>query len=115
MVEIADGRRPRIFSSPHFLAQSSADIFAQGINVVFALPKGDVEHKFSLTCVFCPECRKLQYRQMPAVQKINYSTAVNRIARQSVGVPTDDTVCLSALNPIEHFVEQRTPRNFCRL
>ncbi|OHA42249.1 MAG: hypothetical protein A3G59_03045 [Candidatus Taylorbacteria bacterium RIFCSPLOWO2_12_FULL_47_20] len=112
VIEIADWRRSRIFSPPHFLAQSSTDIFAQRINVVFALPEGDVEHKFSLRGVFCPKSRELQHRQMPAIQKINNAPAINRIARQSVRVLTDNAVRFPALYAVEHIVKNRATRNF---
>src|SRR3989338_7796154 len=52
---------------------------------------------------------------MPAVQEINYSSSVHRIARQTIRIPTDDTVCLTTLYPVEHRIKKRTTRNFCRL
>ncbi|OGN16118.1 MAG: hypothetical protein A3C81_00880 [Candidatus Yanofskybacteria bacterium RIFCSPHIGHO2_02_FULL_46_19] len=52
---------------------------------------------------------------MPAIQKINYFSAVNRIARQSVGVPRQNSVRFATLYPIEHFVKNGAARNFGRL
>jgi len=52
---------------------------------------------------------------MPAVQKINYSSTINRIARQTIRIPADNAVRFSALNSVEHFVKHRTPWTFSRL
>src|SRR3989338_7411454 len=115
IVYVAHWRKAWIFTSFHFLAQTSFSIFGKRIHIVFALPKGDVEHKFSLRGIFRPESWKFQYRQMPAIQKINYFSTINRIARQSIRMPSQNSVCFAALYAIEHIVKYRTARNFGRL
>ena len=52
---------------------------------------------------------------MPAIQKINNASAVNRIARQSIRMPRQNSVRFAMLYAIEHIVEYRTARNFGRL
>ncbi|MFH1867055.1 MAG: hypothetical protein ABIJ81_03160 [Patescibacteria group bacterium] len=79
------------------------------------MPKYNVQHKFSLRGVFKPQGWKLQARKFFSVQKVNDTPAVHRIARQSVRVPSQNSVCLALLYFVQHFVKNRTARNFGRL
>ncbi|MBI2577843.1 MAG: hypothetical protein HYV77_03315 [Candidatus Wildermuthbacteria bacterium] len=97
------------------MAQSSPDIFAQGIDVVFALPEGDIEHELSLRCWLKPECGKLQNHNAPAIQEIYNPAPINRIARQSVWMPCQNPTDLTLLYARKHRIEYRTARNFGRL
>ncbi|OGI66688.1 hypothetical protein A2823_01205 [Candidatus Nomurabacteria bacterium RIFCSPHIGHO2_01_FULL_41_91] len=81
IVDISNGRNARILASSHFLAQTTLRVFGKRIHIVFALPKSDVQHKFSLRCWFKPKLRKLQRRNTPAINQIDYLSAVHRIAR----------------------------------
>src|SRR3989338_380965 len=47
VIDISNWSQRRIFAPSHFLAQSSFSIFGKRIYIVFALPKSDVQHKFS--------------------------------------------------------------------
>ncbi|OGN16616.1 MAG: hypothetical protein A3C81_02520 [Candidatus Yanofskybacteria bacterium RIFCSPHIGHO2_02_FULL_46_19] len=81
VIDISNWSQRRIFAPSHFLAQSSFSIFGKRIYIVFALPKSDVQHKFSLWCRFKPELHKFQCHKSTCVHKINYFSTVNRIAR----------------------------------
>src|SRR3989338_10851966 len=58
VIDIANWRKAWIFASFNFLAQSSFSIFGKRIHIVFALPKGDVEHELSLRGIFHPKSLK---------------------------------------------------------
>ncbi|MDD4466968.1 MAG: hypothetical protein PHQ08_00760 [Candidatus Pacebacteria bacterium] len=94
------------------MAQPSLCVFGKRIHIVFALPKGDVEHELSLSRVFIPKLRKFKRSKSTAVQEIDYLSAINRIARQSVGVPRQNSVCFAMFNAREHIVENEAARNF---
>jgi len=94
------------------LAQSSLCIFGKRIHIVFALPKGDIEHELSLRGIFVPKLREFEGRKSTAVQKVNYLSSVNRIARQSVGMPRQNSVRLAAFYPREHIVKNGAAWNF---
>ncbi|HEY4477080.1 MAG TPA: hypothetical protein VJB56_00455 [Candidatus Paceibacterota bacterium] len=115
IVDIANRRNARIFSASHFLAQTTLRVFGKRIHIVFALPKCDIQHKFSLRRWFKPELRKFQRRNMPAINEINNLATINRIARQSIGMPSQNSVHLAMFKFFQHFAEYRTARNFGRL
>ncbi|OGZ21121.1 MAG: hypothetical protein A3C48_01935 [Candidatus Nealsonbacteria bacterium RIFCSPHIGHO2_02_FULL_38_75] len=94
------------------MAQTTLRVFGKRIHIVFALPKSDIQHKFSLRRWFKPKLWKLQRRNTPAINKVNYLSAVNRIARQSIGVPSQNSVRLVFFNSLYHSAEYRTARNF---
>ncbi|OHB23206.1 MAG: hypothetical protein A2939_02210 [Parcubacteria group bacterium RIFCSPLOWO2_01_FULL_48_18] len=81
IIDIANRRNAGIFASSYFLAQTPLGVFGKRINIVFALPKGDIEHKFSLRRWLKPELREFQRRNTPAINEINDLSTINRIAR----------------------------------
>ncbi|MFA5813617.1 MAG: hypothetical protein WC862_03855 [Patescibacteria group bacterium] len=115
IVDIANRRNARIFASSDFLAQTTLRVFGKRIHIVFALPKSDIQHKFSLRRWFKPKLRKLQRRNTPAINEINNLSAVHRIARQSVGVPRQNSVRPAFFNTLYHFAKNRAAGNFGRL
>ncbi|OHA21174.1 MAG: hypothetical protein A2W52_04105 [Candidatus Taylorbacteria bacterium RIFCSPHIGHO2_02_49_25] len=94
------------------MAQSSFRILGKRIHIVFALPKGDIEHELALRGVFAPKGRKLQARKFFAVQEEDKQSSVHRIARQSVRVPCQNSVRIALLNTLCHFAKYRSARNF---
>ncbi|OGD40945.1 hypothetical protein A3K28_00020 [Candidatus Azambacteria bacterium RIFOXYB1_FULL_40_33] len=78
------------------MAQTTLRVFGKRIHIVFALPKNDVQHKFSLRRIFKPQRWKLQARKFADVQKVNDTPAVHRITRQSVRVPSQNSVGLAS-------------------
>ena len=52
---------------------------------------------------------------MPAVHKVDYFSTVNRISRQAVGVPSQNSLRFAFLNARNHFVKNWPARNFGRL
>ncbi|MCL5257727.1 MAG: hypothetical protein M1505_00615 [Patescibacteria group bacterium] len=52
---------------------------------------------------------------MPAIQKIDNASTVNRIARQSVGMPGQNSVGFTSFNTFYHFTKNQSARNFGRL
>ncbi|MDP3980892.1 MAG: hypothetical protein Q8Q33_05720 [Chlamydiota bacterium] len=112
IVYIANRRNARIFASTDFLAQTPLGVFGKRIHIVFALPKCDIQHKFSLWRWLKPKLRKLQRHNTPAINEINYLSTVNRIARQSIGMPRQNSVRLAMFNSFQHFAKYRTARNF---
>ncbi|MBI2463002.1 MAG: hypothetical protein HYV65_02090 [Candidatus Spechtbacteria bacterium] len=79
------------------------------------MPKGDIEHELSLRGIFAPKLRKFQVRKSTAVKQVDNLSTVNRIARQSVGVPSKNSVCIAVFNARNHLVENGTTGNFGRL
>ncbi|OGM98314.1 MAG: hypothetical protein A2915_04350 [Candidatus Yanofskybacteria bacterium RIFCSPLOWO2_01_FULL_41_34] len=79
------------------------------------MPKSDIEHELTLGGIFIPKLWKLQARKSTCVQKINNLSTINRIARQSVRMPSQNSVCFTALDASKHFVKNRSARNFGRL
>ncbi|HPA25513.1 MAG TPA: hypothetical protein PLK76_02015 [bacterium] len=112
IIKITNWSKRGIFTAPYFLAQPSFRIFGKRIHIIFALPEGNVEHKFPLRSCFKPKCGKFQHCQVPAVQEINYLAAINRIARQSVGVPSQNSVGLASFYALHHFIKNRSAWNF---
>ncbi|MFH1968642.1 MAG: hypothetical protein ABIJ84_04610 [bacterium] len=112
IVYVANRRNARIFAPTDFLAQTTLGVFRKRIHVVFALPKSDIQHKFSLRRWFKPKLREFQSRNTPAINEIDYLSAVHRIARQPIGVPSQNSICLVMFNSFQHFAEYRTARNF---
>ena len=48
IIYISNRRNARILAPTDFLAQTTLGIFGKRIHIVFALPKGDIEHELSL-------------------------------------------------------------------
>ena len=64
VIEIADSDISGPVTALEFLAQTSLHVFRKVVDVIFGLPKGDLEHEFTLGRVFKPERRKLEKEQM---------------------------------------------------
>ncbi|OGM97906.1 MAG: hypothetical protein A2735_03025 [Candidatus Yanofskybacteria bacterium RIFCSPHIGHO2_01_FULL_41_21] len=112
IIYVADRRNARIFAPSHFLAQTTLRVFGKRIHIVFALPKSDIQHKFSLRRWLKPELREFQRCNMPAINEINDLSTIYRIARQSVRMPSQNSVRLAMFNSFQHFAKYRTARNF---
>ncbi|MBM3257353.1 MAG: hypothetical protein FJY98_03475 [Candidatus Liptonbacteria bacterium] len=97
------------------MAQTTLRVFGKRIHIVFALPKYNVQHKFSLRGIFKPQRWKFERLNTPAIQEINYFPAVHRIARQSIRVPSQNSVSFAIFYLVQHFVENWSTRNFGRL
>src|SRR3989344_4072047 len=52
---------------------------------------------------------------MPAIQQVDYATTVHRIARQTIRMPSKDSVCIAVFNTRNHFIKHRTTGDFGRL
>ncbi|MBI2484616.1 hypothetical protein HYW18_00435, partial [Candidatus Uhrbacteria bacterium] len=76
------------------------------------MPKNNIEHELTLWRILEPQRWKFQRRKTPAIQKVNDTPAVHRIARQPIRVPSQNSVCLTVLNLFQHFPKYRTARNF---
>jgi len=62
VVDVANRSGTRIFTAPHLVLEAALGVLAQGIDVVFALAEGHVEHEFSLRRVLEPKLRKFEHR-----------------------------------------------------
>ncbi|MCG2689367.1 hypothetical protein L6255_02925 [Candidatus Parcubacteria bacterium] len=78
------------------------------------MPKGDIEHELSLRGVFTPKLWKFQVRKSTAVKQVDNFSSINRIARQSVGMPSKNSVCIAVFDTLYHLVENRTTSSFGR-
>ncbi|MCC7543827.1 hypothetical protein IT415_03960 [bacterium] len=76
------------------------------------MPKSNVQHKFSLRRWLKPKLRKFQRRDTLAIYEINNLATVHGIARQSVGVPSQNPVRLAIFNTLYHFTKYRTAGDF---
>ncbi|HWO06997.1 MAG TPA: hypothetical protein VNM40_00225 [Candidatus Paceibacterota bacterium] len=94
------------------MAQTTFCVFGKRIHIVFALPKDDVQHKFSLWRIFKPQRRKFERGELAGIKQVDNTPAVHRIARQSVCVPRQNSVGFALLYAIEHTVKNRSARNF---
>jgi len=65
--------------------------------------------------IFTPKLWKLQVRKSTAVKQVDNLSTIHRIARQSIRMPSKNSVCIAVFNPRNHFVENRTTDNFGRL
>ncbi|PIS40691.1 MAG: hypothetical protein COT26_01985 [Candidatus Kerfeldbacteria bacterium CG08_land_8_20_14_0_20_43_14] len=59
--------------------------------------------------------RKFQVRKSTAVKQVDNFSTVNRIARQSVRVPSKNSVCIAVFNTRNHSVKYRATDNFGKL
>ncbi|MBI2990334.1 MAG: hypothetical protein HYY51_04095 [Candidatus Magasanikbacteria bacterium] len=76
------------------------------------MPKGDIEHELSLRGIFTPKLWKFEIRKSATVKQVDNFSTVHRIARQSVRMPSKNSVCFASFNTLNHFVEYRTTDNF---
>src|SRR3989344_8394275 len=83
--------RPNTFSQ--FCSMPALDILGKIINVVFALPKGNVQHEFSLRCIFKPVGRKFQVFNLSCVQEVDNLSSIYGISGETIWVPTQNPVC----------------------
>ncbi|MBU4369139.1 hypothetical protein KKG58_00040 [Patescibacteria group bacterium] len=97
------------------MAQTTLRIFGKRIHIIFALPKGNVQHELALWRRFKPKLRKLQRHNTPAIYEVDNLASVHRIARYTIRVPTNDAVGFSALYASHHGVKNRPAGNFRRL
>ncbi|OJI06766.1 hypothetical protein BK004_02225 [bacterium CG10_46_32] len=88
IIEVTNGRGAGVHASSQLCSVSSPDIFRKVINVIFALPKGNVQHKFSLWRTLEPKRWKLEVFDFSCVQHIHDLTAINRISGETIRVPT---------------------------
>ncbi|OHA21223.1 MAG: hypothetical protein A2W52_01835 [Candidatus Taylorbacteria bacterium RIFCSPHIGHO2_02_49_25] len=56
--------------------------------------------------------REFEARKVSDVEKVNYLSAIHRIARQAIGVPTDNSRHFTFLYSPHHFAKNGTTWNF---
>ncbi|OGZ42490.1 MAG: hypothetical protein A3H62_00495 [Candidatus Ryanbacteria bacterium RIFCSPLOWO2_02_FULL_44_40] len=100
------------YSHAYFLAKSTLRVLGKRIDIVFALHKSHRQREFALWRVFKPVAREFEARKVSDVEKIDYLSAVHRIARQTIGVPTDNPRHFTFLNTPHHFAKNGTTWNF---
>ena len=66
------------------------------------------EHELIKRCIAERLARRHDLDELPPVHHVHKERRVDGIARQAIGVPSDDSVHLAILNPSEHFRELGT-------
>ncbi|OGJ84062.1 hypothetical protein A2529_04700 [Candidatus Peribacteria bacterium RIFOXYD2_FULL_58_15] len=113
IVHVADRCKCWPFATVQLLANPALHVLAQVIHVVLALPEGDIEHELSLRRTLEPEAAELEVLERSRVQQIDDASSINTITRKAVRVPRQNALCLSFLDPCQHFGEHGSPRFFC--
>ncbi|MEK7501749.1 MAG: hypothetical protein AAB629_02385, partial [Patescibacteria group bacterium] len=68
------------------------NILAQIIHIVFALPKGNVQHEFSLWRIFEPVSWKFQVLNFSCVQEVDNLSSVYGISGETIRLSMLDSV-----------------------
>ncbi|HOI97944.1 MAG TPA: hypothetical protein PLA19_05605 [Candidatus Pacearchaeota archaeon] len=97
------------------MAKPSFGVFRKRIDIILALAEGNIQHEFSLWCGFKPKGGEAQGGNLAGIDKIDDLAAVNAVAGQAVGVPSDDALRPPFLYLLDHLVEDRPSRNLSRL
>jgi hypothetical protein len=71
-----------------------------------------LKHKQTLRSWLKPKCGKAQRSDLADVYQINYLSAVNRIAGETVRVPRQNSLGFAQANPVQHFAEHSSARFF---
>lgn len=115
VVYITNRNAARIFAAPEFLAKSSFGIFRKRIDIIFALAEGNIQHEFPLRRRLKPKGGEAQGGNLAGIDKIDDLAAINAIAGQAVGMPSNDALRPPFLYLLDHLVEDRPSRNLSRL
>src|SRR3989344_2558242 len=76
------------------LADTALDIVGKIVTVIFRLPERHLQHKEPLRGWFKPKCRKAQRHNLASVYGVNYSSTVNTVTREAIGMPRQYTDAL---------------------
>ncbi|UMX47612.1 MAG: hypothetical protein L7H18_04165 [Candidatus Nealsonbacteria bacterium DGGOD1a] len=79
------------------------------------MAKRNIQHEFSLRRGFKPKGGEAQGGDCAGIDKIDDLAAVNAVAGQPVGVPSNDALRPAFLYLFDHLVEDRPSRNLGRL
>src|SRR3989344_4963578 len=96
-----------------FLAKPALHIFNEIIRKILTLTECHLQHKFPLRSWLKPKLRKAQRSDSTCVYEIDNFTTVNAIAGETIGVPSEDSICLTSLNRVHHFCKLLSPRHLC--
>src|SRR3989344_5919725 len=80
-----------------FCSMPTLNILGKIINIVFALPKGNVQHEFSLRSILEPVGWKFQILYLSCVQKIDNLSSVYGISGETIRIPRKYPVRFPAL------------------
>ena len=81
------------------------NIDAERIDHVFRLAESNVEHEAALRRVLEPERREVQGFELAGVQCVDDPSAVDTVARESVGMPCQYATHRARLDVIHHGIE----------
>lgn len=84
------------------LVQSTLCILRKVVDVVFALPKRNRQHKLTLGYILKPKGRELQRLQMCLVEQIHNLPAVDTVSGKSIRVPRDNPASFAGFNASKH-------------
>src|SRR3989338_9015632 len=87
IIGVAKGSKIQQFASSQFLADAAFDIVGKIVAVIFRLPERHLQHKEPLRGWFKPKCRKAQRHNLASVYGVNYSSTVNTVTREAIGMP----------------------------
>src|SRR3989338_8170466 len=96
-----------------FLAKTTLYILNEIIRKIFGLSERHLQHKFPLRRWLEPKLRKAQRSDSTSVYEIDNFTTVNAITGETIGVSSEDSICLTSLNRVHHFCKLLSPRHLC--
>src|SRR3989344_8227257 len=107
IIYVSERSEAGIDSQLRFVFQSARSIGAQLADVFRRHAKLDGHHQYVVVGVVA-SIMSLDMPEHALLQKPLHLSAVHRIASQAVNLPTDNALSFALLNPLQHFVEDRT-------
>jgi hypothetical protein len=75
------------------------------VYVVFRVGEHDRQHELSLWGVLKCIGRELEIFDAASIEHVDKLPAINGVSSKSIGMPRDDSLCLSLLNSPYHLIE----------
>src|SRR3989338_5691040 len=105
VIEIAKRGPTRPLPTAYFLPLAAPNVLGQIVDIIFALAKGDLHHKFPLRGVLKPKGGKFKKFYVAGVEEIYDPATINTISGEAIWMPSDNPVRLALFDSDNHVIE----------